>query len=605
MTLITIKETAKILLMTERAIRLAAQENRLEHRYVKGTGRGGKQIRIILESLPQEAQDRYNHVKHECAPVMQYTGKQREEADYKAWVVVQFHQSGLSVKEFVAKYNNENPPEDAISISQLYRWQKKYSNGQVADLIDKRGGHNRGECSIPEEAWEYFYALYMTQQKRSIKLCYDKTKLEYPDIPSVSTFERQVRKIPYLALLYHREGPHAYADQLPSMDRCKRTIQSNEVWFSDHHLVDTFVKSADGTRAVRPWLTVFYDARSNKVMGFVVRDASPNAAVVKKCFRISVEKYGIPVEVYFDNGKDYRSKDFSRDYPMSLVSRLEIGVIYAHPYHGAAKTVERFFLTFTNRFSRLFPTYTGKDAKNRPECMQTKDANIVRQAPTMEEYINALSSYMEEYNATPSKGKDLDGKCPDQVYYENLKTKHVVSDHEALRLLCGISEERVVSKNGIRVKNNNYRNDLLLEHIGERVIVTFDPDNIDQAAVFDMENRAICMVQAQIRTPFRNTSDEDYQRAKKSIKKANAIVKKAEPTRKLNIHEIIAKNQLMEKQFTESDDTKVIEHIAPQVSRNSAKLKETSQPISARRIREEDSVSAALMKAYQKKAQGG
>lgn len=31
---------------------------------------------------------------------------------------------------------------------------------------------------------------------------------------------------------------------------------------------------------------------------------------VKKCFRLGVEQNGVPNEVYFDNGKDYRSQQF-------------------------------------------------------------------------------------------------------------------------------------------------------------------------------------------------------------------------------------------------------------------------------------------------------
>ena len=36
----------------------------------------------------------------------------------------------------------------------------------------------------------------MTLQKRSIQWCYDKTKMKFPDIPSVSAFKRKVRTIP-------------------------------------------------------------------------------------------------------------------------------------------------------------------------------------------------------------------------------------------------------------------------------------------------------------------------------------------------------------------------------------------------------------------------
>ena len=94
MTELTVKEAAQALLLTERAVRLAAKQNRLEYRYVKGIGRGGRQLLIALESLPQEAQDRYNQVEREPAPVLQYTGKQREEADYKALISSWYNRFG-------------------------------------------------------------------------------------------------------------------------------------------------------------------------------------------------------------------------------------------------------------------------------------------------------------------------------------------------------------------------------------------------------------------------------------------------------------------------------------------------------------------------------
>lgn len=605
MTWLTVQDAATACGVTDSAIKKAVKLNRYQYRYVEGRGRGGKQLRIALESLPEEAQARYRGEPKPPIDILQYTGKQREEANAKAWVVEQYHQSHLSPEEFVCWFNASNQSEESITLSKLFRWQRKYQDKDVSALIDQRGGHNLGQDTIPQDAWDMFYSLYMTQQKRKIKLCYDITKLEYPNIPAVSAFERKVKKIPRYATLYYREGPKAFTDTLPAMERSKLDLNSNSVWFSDHHLVDTFVKSPDGKHAVRPWLTVFFDARSNRVVSFVVRMADPNATVVKRCFRLGVEQCGVPNEVYFDNGKDYRSSSFSRDYPLSLVNQLGIGTIYATPYHGAAKTVERFFGTFTDRFSRRFNTYTGCNAKIRPECMQTSEVEIVALAPTLEEYSKLLSAYIAEYNCTPSSGIDMGGHCPDQVYFENLGTKRIVSDLDALRLLCGNSEERVVHKNGVSIKNNNYFNELLLSHLGERVIVTYDPENIDKMAIFDLQNRAICMAEAKIRTPFRNTSEEDYIRAEKEKRKARAIVKKYKPVRELNIHEIIARNQLMEKTYAESGDTSVVEHITPQAARNAKVLKESDKPASSRRIREEDSASATLLDYYERQAKGG
>jgi len=601
LTWLTVKQVSELLDIGARAVRKA--KSKYEYRHVDGVGRGGKQLQIALESLPQAAQDRYHGKEREQQDILHYTGKQRDEANEKAWIVVQYHQSGLSPDKFVEKFNAENPPEDAITKSKLFRWQREYKRNGVAGLIDQRGGHNRGEDTIPPDAWECFYALYMTQQKRSVRLCYDVTRLQYPDIPSVSAFERKVRQLPYNALVYYREGEKAFKDRcLPSMERSKLDIKSNDVWFSDHHRCDVFVKSADGKRIIRPWLTVFFDARSNKVVSALIRESDPNATAVKQCFRLGTETHGIPDEVYFDNGKDYRSKSFSKDYPMSLVNQLGIKAVYATKYHGQAKTVERFFRTFTDRFSRRFETYTGKDAKNRPECMRVSNNKILPLAPTVEEFRSLLNAYIEEYHQTPSYGIDLDGKCPNEVYYKNLHSKRMVSNLDALRLLCGNSEERTVHKNGISIKNNTYYHELLAHHVGEKITVIYDPENIDKVSIFNHELQAICVAYAKIRTPFRHTSEEDYNKAAKEKKQARAALRKYKPAREMELHEIIARNQILERDFSEFDTAAPIEQLTPQAIRNAEILQSTDQSLSTRRVRDEDSVSDTLMKFYESQA---
>ncbi|MFV0344127.1 MAG: hypothetical protein ACK5JH_14780 [Anaerocolumna sp.] len=204
MTWLKIKEAAEILGITERGVRKAArQQNKYEYRHVEGKGRGGIQIEIALESLPQEEQNKYNNVTEEITykEITQFTGKQREEANFKALIIEQYQRSKLSSDDFVKVFNERNP-DTVISKAQLFRWQRKYKCGGVADLIDMRGGHNRGRITIPPEAWEYFYSLYMTLQKRSVQRCWELTKREYPNIPTVSAFERNLTTIPKLAMIY-------------------------------------------------------------------------------------------------------------------------------------------------------------------------------------------------------------------------------------------------------------------------------------------------------------------------------------------------------------------------------------------------------------------
>ncbi len=594
-----VKEVAKLLRKTERAIQLNIEN--YEYRHIKGKGRGGIQIEIALESLPQEAQNRYNNIQEEITykEITQFSGRQREEANFKALIVENYRKSQLSPDEFVKTFNQNNP-DDMITKTQLFRWQRKYKAGDVADLIDKRGGYNRGQINISDDAWNYFYALYMTLQKRTVQRCWEKTQEVYNDIPSVSVFERKIATIPKLVMIYYREGEKAFRDNLPSMERSRLDINSNDIWFSDHHLVDAAVINNRG-RVFRPWLTVFFDARSNKVISFIVRDKSADATVVKQCLRLGMEGHGVPNEVYFDNGKDYREKSFNADFPISLVKQLGIGTIYASPYHGQAKTVERFFGTFEDRLCKFLPTYLGKDAKQRPENMRVMFDKLAPIAPTMEEFTELLKGYFEEYNHTASEGIDMDNKCPEQVYFENLHTKKEVMDKSILRILCGTFDERTVDKNGIRYQNRMYYNTELLAHVGEKVIINADPYNMDELNIFDMDMRAICKAMAKVRTPFRHTTQEQMREAQKEIKNAKKLVEKYKPVRELDAMQIIARNQLTEKRYEENPDMKVVDSVNPKMTENSRIL---NASVESKRTPEEESVSASLMAKY-KKAIGG
>lgn len=529
--------------------RVKAENTKLTYRYVCGCGGRGQRIEILLSSLPDNAIARYydrEPVRNEVEEMAGFSKRQKDEANNKAWVLdlYQHRDKGVTIEEFLEQYNREHG--ETITKANIFQWQKKFKQGGTAALVDRRGEHKRGTTTIPDEAWDYFYSLYMTQQKRGVQICYDYTKKEYPDIPSVYAFYRKVNTIPEYALIRYRDGEHAFRDVLPSIDRDKSDTASNDIWFSDHHRIDVFTKNEGQSRTCRMWLTVFYDARSNKVISYICRNADPDAAVIKKALKKGMEEYGVPNELYFDNGKDYRSKAFRQDFPLSLVHQIGIRNIYAEPFHGQAKTVERFFGTFISRFCKMMPTYTGKDAKDRPEEMRVSDKKLMTIAPSIEEFLFCLARFIEDYNHTPSKGKDLDGKCPEEVYYQNLSVKREIIDRKALSLLCGTFDTRTVGKNGIRYKNRDYWNEKLLPYFKKKVIINHTSDNMDSLYIFDEDMRAVCTAEAKIRTPFRHTTEEDYKRAEKEKKAARNLVRKYKPTMELDTMSLIAKNQLAE-----------------------------------------------------------
>lgn len=68
MTWLTVKETAELLSVTERAIQLS--KSKYDYRHVYGKGRGGKQLQITLESLPQPIQEKYHNIVPEYKDVL-------------------------------------------------------------------------------------------------------------------------------------------------------------------------------------------------------------------------------------------------------------------------------------------------------------------------------------------------------------------------------------------------------------------------------------------------------------------------------------------------------------------------------------------------------
>lgn len=597
---ISIKQASDLLGVTERAVRKSLENNKFTNRSVDGLGRGGFHYEILLESLPLEAQDRYYQKTIEADYnnlTAAYKGLQRDEANRKAELVNQYRLAHLSVDEFLEMYNKENP-EHTVTKSQLFRYQRKLKNKGLEALIDNRGGFNRGQCSISADAWEYFYSLYMTQQKRSIKLCYDKTKQKYSDVPSVSVFERKVRQIPEYAVIASREGEHALRDSFPYMQRDKTDIKSNQIWFSDHHITDVFVKNKKG-KAKRLWLTVFFDARSGKVISYVLREEYPNASTIKEALYRGIVAHGLPNEIYFDNGADYRSKSFSKDFPYSVVKQLGIGTIYATAYHGQAKTVERFFGTLENRFGKLWNTYAGKDTKNRPEQMQISNQKIAELAPSEAEFSAALENYMQEYNNTGHSGQGMFGKCPNEVYQDNLEVKKEVYDKEALRLLFGTTVERIVQRNGIQIFNNFYYDERLIPYFGKRVIVTYLSENIDKVSVFDMDRKAICVAKAQIMTPFRNTTEADYREAAKKKKAVRNFVESHAPAKQLDVHQLIANEQAAEVAYSNNPPASKVDYILPAAQKVSSELSALEKSKALEAKRKGGDLATSMLKYYE------
>lgn len=590
---INVNQVSELLSITDRAVRKQAYNGIFKYCYITGRGKGGKVLQIALESLPQSAQDKYNGIDKpldQSNYISDFTGTQRAAAEKKCRIVRMFQSSGISGKRFIEDYNAEN--SDTISLNQLYDWQKRLKKGGLPALVDTRGTHSRGKSSISDEACSLFCDLYLTQQKRSIALCYGLVKAEYPDVPSVSAFERRVKNdLPQLVLLRYREPIKNFKDALPYHIRTKKDIESNDTWSSDHHTCDTLVLDKRG-KAVRLTLTVIVDIRSTKILSHKFHASPGDTSVIKICLRDAMIEFGIPKEFYTDNGKDYKSKELSsgEESDLTLTEVLGIKQIFAQPYHGQSKPVERFFRTFEDNYGKLFMTYAGSNAVNRTDATRMTNKQLAKKSyiSTMDEYISYAADFIDQYNASASTADEMDGKSPNEVYRENLHCKREVKNPDILNLLCGRFEERTVHRNGVNLLNNFYYNDseALLPFYGKRVIVNYDPEDLSEMLILDKETKKfICRVRPKAITPFRHATEEDIKTVKREQRNVYDYVNGFKPHRTTNpeIMSLVAKKQLFERNFeekfqdeqsepiTDIIETPIIEAVSSAAAENSGK----------------------------------
>lgn len=227
----------------------------------------------------------------------------------------------------------------------------------------------------------------------------------------------------------------------------------NKMWHSDIKYGPYLPIGPEGSPKQVYLVTFFDDATRFVLHGQFY--PSLDKTIVENCFRQAVQKYGIPESVYFDNGKQYRTKWMKR-----ACSKLGVRLIYARPYspEGTGKierfnrTVDSFLNEFTleknkdlNRLNNLFDVWLEECYQNKPH--------------------SALNNKMSPENAYRIDSKPIRYIDPE-----------VVAD---AFLHC---EERKVDKAGC-VSFEGKKYEVGISFIGCKVNVIYDPSDIEEITI--------------------------------------------------------------------------------------------------------------------------
>ncbi|MEY8232855.1 Mu transposase C-terminal domain-containing protein [Oscillospiraceae bacterium 50-16] len=441
-------------------------------------------------------------------------------------------------------------PDHRLSVDMLYSRWKAIRENNLDGLVNKRGKNRKGKSTIPPEAWDAFQYFYLDEAQHPMMKCYEYMKLlmreEFPDlvadIPSYCTFTRRVKSdIPEALEVLGRQGEKAFRDRCsPYIRRTYEEMVSNEWWIADNHTFDVITQGDNGQRH-RLYLTAFFDARSGIFTGCHVTTA-PSSQSTLIALRKGILKYGIPENIYVDNGREFLTFDIGglghrkkkpkdgqeRFEPPPVFERLGIKMTNAIVRNAKAKIIERRFRDVKDHLSRLFDTYTGGNVLEKPERLKgvLKNGKIPLDSTFTETVEELLNWY---FNQQPYGGEVAEdqGKPRQQVYNENLHTRRVAGAEELNLMLMRSARPQKVGRRGVHLNIAGQRldfwnDDMLMNLMGKQVYFRYDPDDLSEVRVYDLEDRYIMTV------PVDNTAVLTYGASQEDVKKAMGKVRRME-----------------------------------------------------------------------------
>ena len=548
---LTVKETAELKGCSGSYISRMIRDKKIEYVEEINISNNQPYYMIPVSSLPEDLQAKYYRQKRTESGVLpektddkndekaffKYRLKgikkafedftESERAEIKLWTDLlnewQSERSGRKDKiefdKLFVAHQKYVRPDLEISTDILYRKYSAYKNECYAELVDGRGGWNRGKSRLDDDSiiWQNFINLYLNQSRPSVSKCYRMVSAyiteEYPElsaeIPSEICFRRKIKTLPFAVLEYAREGDKAMQDHcVPHANRRKDEIYANDGWIMDNYTIDVIIKS-DDKKTKRLYITTVLDAKSNVLVGWNITE-SPDSNSTLDALRFAMLRFGIPKRLYFDNGREFTTLDIAGDKrnrkvakdkqgntPVTIVEKLGIELIFAKVRNAKSKVVERIHRIIKEQYCTAQYGYCGGNIVERPEIIKQniKDGNI----ETEEELRESFADFADNiYNVQPYNSSELKYKSMTliDVWNSSIKeTEFKKASEETLDLLmlrnAGFQK---IKRNGVYIMYHGtkvwyYSKEHTWQHIGEKVCVRYDRNAPATVRLYDENDR--------------------------------------------------------------------------------------------------------------------
>lgn len=381
----------------------------------------------------------------------------------------------------------------------------------------------------------------------------------------IPSYQTVVRYIKYLmqdegmknAYFLVAKGEREYKNKVMCKRRRDTTgLQVMEMIQGDEHTFDCWVtyKAPNGNiTPIRPKLVCWIDTRSRMILGDVMcKDANSQTLKASLLKLIYHDAGSVPRYLYIDNGKDYTAKEMigvdrkyrhnqeEKDKHFSIAfddmargfyRSLGIEDVYiSMPYQPWTKgQIERFFKTVCNKFTKWVTSYTGtltgsltSDKVNKNIKEMAKQGKLL----TMEEFYEYWTKwknekYAKHVHSELRKAKEQYTR-PGELFAYGDRYEMAPPPKSQATILMMKSEGARVRNTGIERNGCYYNDQELMAHIGEKVDIKYDPDDVSVIYVYDKKGRPICSAESYELLQFGKVSDE----ALKHLKNQNAQLKR-------------------------------------------------------------------------------
>jgi putative transposase len=340
--------------------------------------------------------------------------------------------------------------QSGFSERTLRRYLAKYRESGFGGLKPKSKGRQESETVIPTHLIEQAILLRREVPSRSVAQIIQIMEWEGRIAPG--QIKRSTLQEKLATHGYSTRHMRMYAESSVAARRFQQRHR-NRLWQSDLKYGPYLPIGPNGS--MKPvFLITFIDDSTRFVLHgefYPVMDKT----IVENCFRRAIQKFGVPEAVYFDNGKQYRTKWMQR-----ACSKLGIRLLFAKPYSPESTGK-------VERFNRVVDSFLSEAALEKPKTLER--LNELFQVWLSECYQNKPHSALENK------------RSPETAFRSDKKALRFI-EPDLLANAFLHCETRKVDKTGcISFMDRKY--EVGLSFAGYTVDVVYDPTDITELTI--------------------------------------------------------------------------------------------------------------------------